>query len=189
MGARRGPSTLWRLTVAAACGTGVAILAAMTGAACSSGPPPHFFDGTVDGTALGPCEGFLAKPIPASACKTVPDSGLDPCTGTTAYALCNGMTYNVCTCDLPGDYFPDGGTVDSGGMAPITGTVPFLDGGGTDLPCCIGNVVYELPGSACPAHCTGTKSYAVCVDQSFTACACDIPDGYAVSDLICPGDF
>jgi hypothetical protein len=185
MGARRGPSTLWRLTVAGACGAGVAVLAAMTGAACSSGPPPHFFDGT----ALGPCEGFLAKEIDASECKTAPGSGLAPCSGSSAYALCNGNTFNVCTCDLPGDYFFDGGTVDTGGKPPITGTVPFLDGGGTDLPCCIGNAVFELPASECPAHCTGTKAYAVCVDQAFNACSCDIPDGYGFSDFICPGDF
>ena len=185
MGVRRGPTTLWRLTVAGAFAAGTAALAAMLGSACSSGPPPHVFDGT----ALGPCEGFLAKPIPVAECKVQPGSGLNPCTGSVAYALCNGNTYNVCTCDLPSDYFFDGGTVDTGSGSAISGLVPFFDGGGGDLPCCTGNTVFELPASDCPAHCAGNIAYAVCVAQAFNACACDIPDGYGFSDFICPGDF
>jgi len=159
-------------------------LAVLFGSACSSGPLPHPFVGDA-----GPCQGQLAKQVSASDCRQSFTSPASACTGSVAYALCNGNTFNVCTCDPPADYFFDGGTVDTGAGAALSGTVPFLDGGGTDLPCCTGKTVFELPASECPAHCTGTSSYAVCVDDAYTECACDIPDGYGFADFVCPGDF
>ncbi len=161
-----------------------ALAAAALGAACSAGPAPHPFDSSL----LGPCEGMLAKEVPASECKARPGSGLTDCPGPTAWALCNGNTFNVCTCDLPSDFFPDGGTVDTGTGPPIPGLVSF-DAGLHALPCCTGKVVYELPSSDCPARCASTMSYAVCEDGGYNECTCEIPDGYGFSDFICPGDF
>jgi hypothetical protein len=45
---------------------------------------------------MGKCSGFVAKSIPASACGT--------CEGAGAYALCDGLLYSTCSCDLPPGY-------------------------------------------------------------------------------------
>src|SRR5579871_6436610 len=116
-------ATLWLAAVVLLVAGG----AAAAVAACSSGPLPHPFVGN-----LGSCEGQLAVQVPSSECRLSFTSAASACSGSVAYALCNGNSFNVCTCDLPSDYFFDGGTVDAGAVSAVAGAVPFLDGGGTD---------------------------------------------------------
>jgi len=173
----RTPSARRVLAAAATTVSFGALVIGLVGVACSNGPEPHFYAGG----SLGSCEGRLAVEIKTSDC-----SG---CKGPTAYALCNVDTFNVCVCDLPTDYFLDGGTVDTGSGPPLGGLVDFRDGAPPLPPCCQGKVVYELPATECPARCAGNSSYAVCIDDEWAKCACDIPEGYGFPDYICPGDF
>jgi hypothetical protein len=56
---------------------------------------------------LGDCSGEVAEPIPASTC--------GHCGGLYAYALCEGLFYSTCSCDLPPGYvLVDGGDLDGG---------------------------------------------------------------------------
>jgi hypothetical protein len=166
---------------------GGGIVAGTVAVACSNGPEPRFF---AAGASMA-CEGPKIKPITASECPAPPGSGLGPCPGDTAYALCNNNTFSVCTCSQPSDYDFDVGVVDGGAGAQVPGLVVFDQDGGLDLPiCCTGNLVFELPASDCPARCTGTSSFAVCVDNAWTHCSCEIPDGFGFSDLMCDaGDY
>jgi hypothetical protein len=169
---RRALGAAWACFCAAAASAGIVAVAV----ACTS-PEPRAFDGS----SLGACTGAYAKEIPASRCTG--------CTGSSAYALCNGDTFNVCTCDVPGDYSTDAGLVDTGAGPELRGFVA-LDADILATICCTGKIVYELPASDCPARCKGETAYAVCVDDAFTACACDIPPGYSFSDLMCDaGDY
>jgi hypothetical protein len=56
-----------------------------------------------DAGDLGACSGETAKKIPAQDC--------GDCKGMVAYALCEGITYSTCSCDLPPGYT----LVDAGG--------------------------------------------------------------------------
>jgi len=156
--------------------TGV-VSAGLVAVACSSEPAPRY----LDGESLGACTGFYAREIPADKCKG--------CPGSSAYALCNGNSFTECTCDVPSDYSLDAGMVDAGAGSQLKSFVP-LDADILSKLCCTGKIVYEIPASDCPARCTGNVAYAVCVDEAFTKCACEIPPGYAFSDLMCDaGDY
>lgn len=140
--------------------------------ACSSPPMPRYFDGA----NLGYCSGFQVDEIAGGDCG---------CSGSVAYALCNGSSYTECACEIPSGYFVDGGAIDTGQGAQVNRTLPFNGGGpqGVSLPCCEGNDVFEIPANECAgANCAGTVAYAVCQNNSYSACACDIPSGYGYPD-------
>jgi len=157
--------------------TALACIFAVVGAAgvasaCSSSEPTVMY---FDGSSLGYCSGSQADEIRASECVGA------SCTGSTAYALCNGASYTECACAIPSGYSLGGGVVDSGQGQPAAGVVPF--GGGAVLPCCAGNEVFEIPAAECvSANCRGTVGYAVCQDNAYTGCSCDIPAGYGYPD-------
>jgi len=69
----------------------------------SDGPQDGPGDGPLfDVGNLGDCSGEVAMEIPASKCGS--------CTGSVAYALCSGLVYSTCSCDLPPGYvLVDGG--------------------------------------------------------------------------------
>jgi hypothetical protein len=133
-----------------------------------------------DGESLGYCSGPQVHEIhPASDCQG--------CTGNTAYALCNGSSYDECSCGIPEDYSLDGGEIDSGQGPPTVGVISFGGGGpqGVSLPCCEGNEVFEIPAAEC-GNCSATETptvaYAVCQGGGYSGCSCEIPDGYSYPD-------
>jgi hypothetical protein len=141
--------------------------------ACRMEPNPEPFEG---GEVY--CSGFTAKPIPAKECRG--------CSGG-AFALCNGNTFSECTCELPSDYSLDAGTFEAE-SPPISNGAPVsvtFEAG--RLPCCEGKVVREIPKVQCPTNCGGEVAWVICQDNAWTECACDIPDGYSLSDVTCDG--
>jgi hypothetical protein len=62
-----------------------------------------------DAGNMGDCSGFVAKSIPASSCGTCEGEGM------SAYALCDGLLYSTCSCDLPPGYVLIDGGADSDG--------------------------------------------------------------------------
>ncbi len=159
-----------RLMRACMIAAGVCSAASGLVASCSSSPLPVRFDGA----SLGYCSGQVVRPIAAHMC--------DGCSGA-AYAICNGNTYSECACGIPNGYSLDGGALEGAQGPEKTNPVPFE--GGVNLPCCTGKIVFELPASECPANCRGNVAYAICVNDAYTDCTCDIPAGYMLSNLTC----
>jgi hypothetical protein len=165
---------------ALACGLCIGGAAGVASACTGSDPTAVYFDGGRtyrDGGSHGYCSGSQALEIAADDC-----SG---CTGSTAFALCNGASYTECACAIPNGYSLDGGFIDGGQGEPAKGVIGF--GGGAGLPCCAGNEVFEIPAAACAgANCRGIEAslvaYAVCQDNAYSGCACDIPEGYSLPD-------
>jgi hypothetical protein len=153
-------------------------------AAClvSQNGSPSLFDGG----SLGPCDGNLARQIPVTECP-----GCSSEDGGTAYAQCNGTSYNDCTCEITCGFtlVDDQGKPVDGGPRGQTLTNQEPQGS------CCGLVAEEMPASAC-FGCTGDKAYAVCDDHQLLtcACACDLPKGYTLIDggddaaNLCGGD-
>jgi hypothetical protein len=50
------------------------------------------------------------------------------------------------------------------------------------LPNCSGKMAFAFPAADCRVPCTGAVAYALCTGECFTACACEIPAGYALFD-------
>jgi hypothetical protein len=175
---RRAMRALARLCAAVAVAgalAGVEIATAGMTEACHMEPNPEHYEA---GAALGYCSGFTAKPLAAGECRG--------CSGA-AFALCNGVTFTECACELPSDYSLDSGTfeaetpvIEEGGLTPFDAT---------GLPCCKGNTVFEIPSSYCPSHCAGVVAYAICEDNAYTECNCDIPERYSLPgpDFVCDG--
>jgi hypothetical protein len=73
---------------------------------------------------LGPCSGAVVALIPAATCP-------NHCTGSLAYAVCQGGAYGECACNIPPGYslvgLSDGSAFDAGADAP---SVPKDGGGG-----------------------------------------------------------
>jgi hypothetical protein len=141
---------------------------------CSGEPVPVYFDGK----SLGYCSEFQVAEIGAAECAGA------RCGGSVAYALCNGASYTECACEIPNGYEIDGGALDGPQGPPAQGVVGFNGGGpaGVALPCCQGNDVFEIPSPECDASCVGSVAYAVCQNNSYSGCSCDIPDGFGYPD-------
>jgi hypothetical protein len=172
----RAVAHLGVLVTAAAALAGAGMTIAGMASACNMEPDPVYFAG---GKALGYCSGFTAKTLRAGECHA--------CSGE-AFALCNGTSFNECTCQLPGDYSLDAGTFEGASPTPIAdgGLTPISVEGGR-YPCCEGNVYREIPASDCPSPCAGEVAYLICQDNAWTACACSIPAGFALPTNICDG--
>lgn len=174
--------TMRALARLAVCVTAVAALAsggvtiASLASACHMEPNPVYLEG---GAALGYCAGFTAITLRAGVCRG--------CSGE-AFALCNGNSFNECTCDLPSDYSLDSGTFEAASSAPITegGLTPVTVEGGR-YPCCEGEVYREIPASDCPANCAGELAYLICENSAWAACACSIPSGFKLPTETCDG--
>jgi len=50
------------------------------------------------------------------------------------------------------------------------------------LPNCTGKVAFELPATDCNVPCKASVAYALCQDECFTACACELPADYTLFD-------
>jgi hypothetical protein len=123
--------------------------------------------------SLGPCVGNVAKEIPLSECPVT-------CSGTVAFALCDGTKYTSCGCTLPGGFHlagDDGGAVDA---EPDSSFSP-LDSEGLELGPCSGKVVIAIPASDCTSLCIGSLAFAVCIDGRYSECTCNIPKGYKIA--------
>jgi hypothetical protein len=141
--------------------------------ACNGQPEPKPFDGS----SLGYCSGSQVAEIQAEKCSD--------CGKGTAYALCNGTSYTECACQIPNGYSLDSGLVDGPEGEPVVGMIGFNGGGpaGVALPCCSGDEVFEIPSNECAgANCVGSVAYAVCQNNSYSACSCEIPAGYGYPD-------
>ncbi len=161
-------------------------------AACTSGGPSlgSVGDGSVacapGSASLGSCCGNVAMEVPASSLT------IDPCQGSSAYALCDGFHFECeYVCTLPDGFTvlaagmagcPEGGAGDAKPEAPSDHPIPF-DGGNLHLGPCSGDVVALIPASSCPDHCPGSVAYAVCDSGAYGACACNIPPGYTLVAL------
>jgi hypothetical protein len=153
---------------------GVGSFAASLGSACiPEGNPQHY---TGD-AATGYCSGLFAKPVPPAQCPG--------CSGS-AYALCNGNTFNECVCDLPSYYSLDAGTFDASMPLRVEGGLGGFEGGYLSV-CCAGDTYLEVPASSCGVGCAGTVAYALCHDNAFTECSCSIPPGYTLPTITCDG--
>lgn len=74
---------------------------------------------------LGDCSGEVAMMIQASECGT--------CTGG-AYALCDGLIYSMCSCDLPPGYtLSEGGATDGGATDAATDETGLQDAVAEDV--------------------------------------------------------
>jgi hypothetical protein len=142
--------------------------------ACRMEPDPVFLEG---GAALGYCSGFFAKPLRTGECPG--------CSGE-AFALCNGNSFNECTCELPSEYSLDSGTFQGATPGMAAGLTPITVEAGR-YPCCEGNVYREIPAFVCPAHCAGEVAYLICQGDAWTACSCEIPAGFNLPDITCDG--
>jgi hypothetical protein len=140
--------------------------------ACTTEPDPVYYDGGGDAY----CSGLFAKPIPARECTGC---------SSQAFALCNGNTFNECICELPSDYSLDSGTFEAANPLSPEGSLASFDA--SILPCCQGKAALEIPAANCPLSCAGTVAYAICQDNAYTVCACDIPREYALPDYTCDG--
>jgi hypothetical protein len=151
---------------------GVLAIAALTSAGMASGchvePNPEYFEGG----ALGYCSGFAAKPITAGECRG--------CSGG-AFALCNGNSFNECTCELPVDYSLDAGTFapDSPVITEAGPRSSSFEAGGLVAICCEGNMAREIPSANCPLNCPPLSvAWALCEGNAWAQCACSMPPGF-----------
>jgi hypothetical protein len=169
-----GGTAARRLGVLLTLGTlGLGSFAASFGSACIQEPDPEHFTGDAGAS----CSGLFAKQIPASECPG--------CSGS-AYALCNGNTFNQCACDLPSYYYLDAGTLDAQVVLLSDGGLSGFDGSYLSV-CCVGNTYLEIPGSSCDAGCASTVGYALCHDNIFSECTCSVPAGYTLPTVTCDG--
>jgi hypothetical protein len=121
---------------------------------------------------------MFAKPIPGDKC---------PGCGGGAFALCNGTIFNECECDLPSEFSLDAGTFEASIVYLTEGGVTTFDAGATTYPCCSGNTYLEIPANECPSNCKEKVGYVLCYENSFSQCACSVPEGYTLSTITCDG--
>ncbi len=50
------------------------------------------------------------------------------------------------------------------------------------LPNCTGKIAFGFPAADCKVPCKGSVAYALCEGECYSACGCELPNGYTLFD-------